>query len=77
MFICCRFLWQVCGYIPTTLPKDPSLQVSLRASQLSTSFVLETMIHAKEKVSLDFHQLKVLFFKHLPVKIDFGLLYLS
>ncbi|XP_021379697.1 ubiquitin carboxyl-terminal hydrolase 34-like isoform X3 [Mizuhopecten yessoensis] len=46
------FIWQICGYIPTTLSKDPQLQVSLRASQLSTSFVLETLIHAKEKPTM-------------------------
>lgn len=47
----CRFMWQICGYIPTTLPKDPDTQVSLKAAQLSTSFVLETLIHSKEKVT--------------------------
>lgn len=40
----------MCAYIPTTLPKNNPLAVSLMASQLSTSFVLETFIHAKEKV---------------------------
>lgn len=44
-------MWQICGYIPTTLPKDPDTQVSLKAAQLSTSFVLETLIHSKEKVT--------------------------
>ena len=43
-------MWQTCGYIPTTLPKDPENLVALNSAQLSTSFVLETLIHAKEKV---------------------------
>ncbi|VDH93225.1 ubiquitin carboxyl-terminal hydrolase 34 [Mytilus galloprovincialis] len=46
------FMWQICGYIPTTLPKDPENLVSLNAAQLSTSFVLETLIHAKEKPTM-------------------------
>ncbi|KAL3873492.1 hypothetical protein ACJMK2_036602 [Sinanodonta woodiana] len=46
------FMWQVCGYIPTTLPKTDPLQVSLKVAQLSTSFVLETFIHAKEKPTM-------------------------
>ena len=49
-------MWQICGYIPTTLPKDPDTQVSLKAAQLSTSFVLETLIHSKEKVRNFFFQ---------------------
>ena len=45
------FQWQLCGYIPTTLSKeDPESRVPLLAAKLSTSFVLETLIHAKEKV---------------------------
>ena len=44
------FMWQMCGYIPTTLPKDEPERVPLMAAKLSASFVLETLIHAKEKV---------------------------
>ena len=45
-------MWQMCGYIPTTLPRDdPEKRVSLMATKLSASFVLETLIHSKEKVS--------------------------
>ena len=44
------FMWQMCGYIPTTLPKDEPERVPLMAAKLSSSFVLETLIHAKEKV---------------------------
>ncbi|XP_041355094.1 ubiquitin carboxyl-terminal hydrolase 34-like isoform X3 [Gigantopelta aegis] len=46
------FMWQICGYIPTTLPKDDDSVVPLKAAQLSTSFVLETLIHAKEKPTM-------------------------
>jgi len=45
-------MWQMCGYIPSTLPvKDPDHNVPLMAAKLSSSFVLESLIHAKEKVS--------------------------
>lgn len=44
-------MWQICGYIPQTiLPIEPD--VTQKAAQLSTSFFIETFIHAKEKVSL-------------------------
>uniref|UniRef100_T1IPZ0 ubiquitinyl hydrolase 1 n=1 Tax=Strigamia maritima TaxID=126957 RepID=T1IPZ0_STRMM len=45
-----NFMWQICGYIPQTMaqPKD----VTLMSSKLSTSFVLETLIHAKEKPTM-------------------------
>ncbi|XP_048258866.1 ubiquitin carboxyl-terminal hydrolase 34-like isoform X4 [Haliotis rufescens] len=46
------FMWQICGYITTTLPKDDNSIVPLKAAQLSTSFVLETLIHAKEKPTM-------------------------
>nr|KAG5696977.1 hypothetical protein BaRGS_008439 [Batillaria attramentaria] len=49
---CFRFMWQVCGYIPTQLPKDDPSTVALKAAQLSTSFVLETLIHSKEKPTM-------------------------
>ena len=48
------FMWQMCGYIPTTLPKDEPERVPLTAAKLSASFVLETLIHAKEKVLFPF-----------------------
>ena len=47
-----RFMWQMCGYIPTCLAKEDSVQVPLMAAKLTASFVLETLIHAKEKVEL-------------------------
>ncbi|XP_064621669.1 ubiquitin carboxyl-terminal hydrolase 34-like isoform X2 [Lineus longissimus] len=46
------FMWQMCGYIPTTLPRDDEHQVPLLAAKLSASFVLETLIHAKEKPTM-------------------------
>ncbi|XP_033629048.1 ubiquitin carboxyl-terminal hydrolase 34-like isoform X1 [Asterias rubens] len=45
-----NFMWQVCSYLPSTLP-DPS-QVQLMASKLTTTFVLETLIHAREKPTM-------------------------
>lgn len=55
------FMWQMCGYIPSTLAKEPdSKQVPLMAAKLTASFVLETLIHAKEKVSIHLAQLQPL-----------------
>ncbi|XP_022096710.1 ubiquitin carboxyl-terminal hydrolase 34-like [Acanthaster planci] len=45
-----NFMWQVCSYLPSTLP-DPS-QVQLMASKLTTTFVLETLLHAREKPTM-------------------------
>lgn len=47
----CRFMWQMCAYIPTTLPRDDKALQVLPA-QLSSSFLLETFIHAKEKPTM-------------------------
>lgn len=41
-------MWQICGYIPQTMENPQELTEI--ATQLSTSFILETFIHAKEKV---------------------------
>lgn len=41
-------MWQICGYIPQTL--DNPQEVTEMAAQLSTTFFIETFIHAKEKV---------------------------
>lgn len=43
-------MWQICGYIPQTL--DNPQEVTEMAAQLSTTFFIETFIHAKEKVGL-------------------------
>ncbi|XP_060516947.1 ubiquitin carboxyl-terminal hydrolase 34 isoform X2 [Cylas formicarius] len=46
-----NFMWQMCGYIPQTiLPIEPN--ITEKAAQLSTSFFIETFIHAKEKPTM-------------------------
>ncbi|XP_018120315.1 ubiquitin carboxyl-terminal hydrolase 34 isoform X2 [Xenopus laevis] len=44
------FMWQLCSSIPSTLPEPKA--VSLMTAKLSTSFVLETFIHSKEKPTM-------------------------
>ncbi|XP_049955909.1 ubiquitin carboxyl-terminal hydrolase 34 [Schistocerca serialis cubense] len=46
-----NFMWQVCGYIPQTLISLQS-DITEMAAQLSTSFFVETFIHAKEKPTM-------------------------
>ncbi|XP_068081544.1 ubiquitin carboxyl-terminal hydrolase puf [Anabrus simplex] len=46
-----NFMWQVCGYIPQTLLSQQH-DITEVAAQLSTSFFLETFIHAKEKPTM-------------------------
>ncbi|XP_071963584.1 ubiquitin carboxyl-terminal hydrolase 34-like isoform X2 [Antedon mediterranea] len=41
------FMWKVCHPLPATLPQPQSFQPM--SSKLTTCFVLETLIHAKEK----------------------------
>ncbi|KAL0270091.1 UNVERIFIED_CONTAM: hypothetical protein PYX00_007611 [Menopon gallinae] len=43
-----NFMWQICGHIPQTLVSQ-SCDITELAAELSTSFFLETYIHAKEK----------------------------
>lgn len=63
-------MWQICGYIPQTiLPIEPD--VTQKAAQLSTSFFIETFIHAKEKVSLHIY-----FFKS-KLNVNFSQLWFS
>ncbi|XP_077536768.1 ubiquitinyl hydrolase 1 puf isoform X3 [Haemaphysalis longicornis] len=45
-----NFLYQMCGSIPQTLPRTD--EATLLAAELGTSFVLETLIHAKEKPTM-------------------------
>lgn len=46
-----NFMWQICGYIPQTiLPIEPN--ITQKAAQLSTTFFIETFIHAKEKPTM-------------------------
>ena len=44
-------MWQMCAYAPSTLPKK-DLSVRVLPAQLSTMFLLETFIHAKEKPTM-------------------------
>lgn len=46
-----NFMWQVCGYIPQTLISQHH-DITQMAAQLSTSFFMETFIHAKEKPTM-------------------------
>jgi hypothetical protein len=45
-----HFMWQVCAYIPQTT--TCSLPVHLHSTQLATAFVVETLIHSKEKPTI-------------------------
>ncbi|CAL1294964.1 unnamed protein product [Larinioides sclopetarius] len=44
------FMWQICSYIPQTLSGHND--IILLSAKLGTSFVLETLIHAKEKPTI-------------------------
>ncbi|KAK4884213.1 hypothetical protein RN001_000484 [Aquatica leii] len=46
-----NFIWQICGYIPQTISPIQS-DITQKAAQLSTSFFIETFIHAKEKPTM-------------------------
>ncbi|XP_064464002.1 ubiquitin carboxyl-terminal hydrolase 34-like isoform X1 [Ornithodoros turicata] len=45
-----NFLYQICGCIPQTFPSSDD--ITLLSAKLGTSFVLETLIHAKEKPTI-------------------------
>ncbi|XP_039283222.1 ubiquitin carboxyl-terminal hydrolase 34 isoform X3 [Nilaparvata lugens] len=45
-----QFMWQICGYIPQTLTNCE--EVTQMAAQLTTTFFMETFIHAKEKPTM-------------------------
>ncbi|XP_034942559.1 ubiquitin carboxyl-terminal hydrolase puf [Chelonus insularis] len=45
------FMWQICGYIPQTL-LSVQPDVTEMSAELSTSFFMETFIHAKEKPTM-------------------------
>ncbi|KAG7202552.1 hypothetical protein KM043_009748 [Ampulex compressa] len=45
------FMWQVCGYIPQTL-LSVQPDITEMSADLSTSFFMETFIHAKEKPTM-------------------------
>ncbi|KAI1295519.1 Ubiquitin carboxyl-terminal hydrolase 34 [Halotydeus destructor] len=44
------FMWQICGVIPQSLQNNQKIQ--LMSTQLATFFVLETLIHSKEKPTI-------------------------
>ncbi|KAL0117751.1 hypothetical protein PUN28_008863 [Cardiocondyla obscurior] len=45
------FMWQICGYIPQTL-LSVQPDITEMSAELSTSFFMETFIHAKEKPTM-------------------------
>ncbi|XP_046627893.1 ubiquitin carboxyl-terminal hydrolase 34 [Neodiprion virginianus] len=45
------FMWQICGYIPQTL-LSMQPDITEMSAELSTSFFMETFIHAKEKPTM-------------------------
>ena len=49
-------MWQMCSYLHNTLDTDSDSDgeesVALLAAKLTASFVLETLIHAKEKPTM-------------------------
>lgn len=45
-----NFMWQVCAYIPQTM--NNSQNIMLPCTQLATAFVIETLIHSKEKPTI-------------------------
>ncbi|XP_071450552.1 ubiquitin carboxyl-terminal hydrolase 34 [Hetaerina americana] len=46
-----HFMWQICGHVPQTLPNFGT-DITEMAARLSTSFFVETFIHAKEKPTM-------------------------
>lgn len=45
-----NFMWQVCSFIPQTIANSQNIQ--LPCAQLATAFVIETLIHSKEKPTI-------------------------
>uniref|UniRef100_A0A1I8I193 USP domain-containing protein n=1 Tax=Macrostomum lignano TaxID=282301 RepID=A0A1I8I193_9PLAT len=45
-----NFMFQVCAYLRNTVPSDD--QVFFKTARLTCSFILETLVHAKEKLNL-------------------------
>lgn len=48
------FVWQMCSFLPSTLTRgnDTDDRIALLSAKLSSSFLLETYIHAKEKPTM-------------------------
>jgi ubiquitin carboxyl-terminal hydrolase 34 len=47
-----NFMWQMVSHVPNTLNPKSSEDITLLAAKLSTSFFLESFIHAKEKLNI-------------------------
>ena len=45
-------MWQMVGFIPTTLGEHSQKDITLLSAKLATSFFLESFIHAKEKLNI-------------------------
>ncbi len=50
--LCFSFMWQLVGFIPTTLGERSHKDITLLSAKLATSFFLESFIHAKEKLNI-------------------------
>jgi ubiquitin carboxyl-terminal hydrolase 34 len=46
------FMWQMVGFIPTSLNEGSEEDITLLSAKLATSFFLESFIHAKEKLNI-------------------------
>ena len=46
------FMWQMVGFIPTSLVERSREDITLLSAKLATSFFLESFIHAKEKLNI-------------------------
>lgn len=46
------FIWKVCAQVPQTLSTTFSVKATEIAAELATLFLLETLIHAKEKPTI-------------------------
>ena len=45
-------MWQMVGYVPTTLSQRSPEDITLLSAKLATSFFLKSFIHAKEKLNI-------------------------
>ena len=45
-------MWQMVGFIPTTFSERSQEDITLLSAKMSTSFFLESFIHAKEKLNI-------------------------
>ena len=45
-------MWQMVGFVPTTFSERSQEDITLLSAKMSTSFFLESFIHAKEKLNI-------------------------